>query len=338
MTEYGISRRRLLTFGGLVVGSAMVAPALGGTAARADPGGVSFEAVGDDPVNVLAADGSAAVTAVPRQLAVRVSSGSALPAGTQLKLTFDDRIYAPVDPPVVTLGGRPIPTTATRTGNLCTITLHAAVPSGADSLIAVAGTARQISYPYDLVRKPAGTGAEVPATPHTAHSSRALHARGAAPAHGTTMPWGIELSGGWDKQTWGPAQEFSYYRPVLATLRNVGPGATPGRVGFTVSVDPRLVRTIRPGALRLKGKAAHGRVTLVGEHRDDTVYETRWLLPAKLNNGDVFDVLLDATLASPAGALTTIRHPVLSLSSLGSSTTRRDTGLNSLTRQDSVYG
>lgn len=338
--EPGISRRRLLTFAGLTLGAAVVEPVLGGTPAPAAPAPASpsLEAVGDDPVTVLAADGSAAVTAVPRQLAVRVGTAAALPAGTQLKLTFDDRIYAPVDPPVVTLGGRPVAIDAARNGNLCTITLREPVPAGADSLVAVAGTAKQVSYPYDLVREPVAQGAEVPATAHTARSSHALHARGKAPAHGTTMPWGIELSGGWARQTWGPSQEFSYYRPVLAALRSVGPGPTPARVGFTVSVDPRLVRTVRPGDLRLNGKPVHSRVTLLGEHRDDTVYETRWLLPARLKAGDVFDVLLDATLAAPAGALTTIRHPVLSLSSLGTSTTRRDTGLNSLTRQDSVYG
>jgi hypothetical protein len=327
----GISRRRLLTFGGLVLGAGVVEPTIvGGTPARADDPDISLETIADDPVDVLAADGSAAVTAVPRHLAVRVGNQVALPAGTQLKLTFDDRIYAPVDPPVVTLGGLPVAVTAARTGNLCTITLHDPVPAGAPPLVAVAGTAKPVSYPYDLVRKPIAQSAHMGVA-----GPVALRARGKAPVHGTTMPWGVELSGGWAKQTWGP---FFYYRPVLATLRSVGPGATPDRVGFTVSVDPRLVRTVRPGALRLNGKPAHGKVTLVGEHRDDTVYETRWLLPARLKAGDVFDVLLDSTLASPAAGLTTIRHPVLSLSSLGRSPVRRDTGMSSLTRQDSVYG
>jgi hypothetical protein len=120
---------------------------------------------------VLAADGSAVVTAVPRQFAVRVGTAAALPAGTRLKLSFDDRVYAPVDPPVVTLGGRPVSIDAARSGNLCTITLREPVAAGTDSLVAVAGTAKQVSYPYDLVRRPVAPGAEVPATTHTASVS-----------------------------------------------------------------------------------------------------------------------------------------------------------------------
>ena len=343
MAEQGISRRRLLTFGGLVLGAGVIEPAFAGTPARADPATpdpatLDLEALADDPVTVLAADGSAAVVAVPRQLAVRVRNPVVLPAGTQLRLTFDPRVYAAADPPVVTLGGRPVAIASTTSGNHCTITLREAVPAGGAGLIAVAGTARQVTYPEDLVRRMVGPAAELPPTAHSARSNHALHARGEAPAHGATQPWGIELSGGWARQTWGPAQEFSYYRPVLATLRSVGPGGTPDRVGFTVSVDPRLVRSVRPGPLRLNGKPLHGTVSAAGVHRDDVVYETRWRVPARLKAGDVLDVLLDADLASPAGGLSTIRHPVLSLSSLGTSTTRRDTGLNSLTRQDSVYG
>jgi hypothetical protein len=152
-----------------------------------------------------------------------------------------------------------------------------------------------------------------------------------------TLPWGIALDCGWARHTWGTTGDFFYYHPIQVMLRSVGPGPAPAPAGFTVSVDPRLVRAVRAGEIRLNGRTVRGTARLTRTHRDETVYETQWRTPRRLRPGDQLDVRLNADLISPAGPLAVIKHPVVAVSGLGGSPTRRDTGTASLSRQDSVY-
>ncbi len=346
-TGIGITRRNLLAATGMTIGVAVVDLGVSGAPASAAPAAVDLEVVGGDPVAVLSSDGSTTVTTVPRQLAVQVGSSSPLPAGTRLKVTYDRRIYALVEPPAVTLQGRLLPVTSETVSDadaagqdVCTITLREAVPLSADGstgLVAVVGTARQVSYPNDLVRRSVDASAELPATSRTAHARRSLRPTAAGRAGKGATPWGIALDGGWVRHSWGPDAEFSYYCPIQVTLRSVGPGAAPAQPGFTVSVDPRLVQELRVDAVRLNGKKVRTKVSRLRAFRDGAVYQTDWRVLDRLAAGDVLTVDLKPELIRPVGALLSIKHPVVSLSSLGDSPTRRDTGMNSLSRQDSVY-
>jgi hypothetical protein len=51
----------------------------------------------------------------------------------------------------------------------------------------------------------------------------------------------------------------------------------------------------------------------------------------------VLDVAFTASLATPAGPLETIKHPVVSLAPMGQDLAQRMTGLTTVTRMDSVW-
>jgi hypothetical protein len=308
---------------------------------------LKLEPVANDPLPLLSAV-SPVVGVYPRQLAVRVvNTGLVLPSGTQLKVTFDRRLYEPLTPVVLKLGTKAIAadsktTIDDSTGlSTCTITLKEAMPAAtADTakLIAVIGTARPLLYPRDLVRRQLNSTAEVPKrTAGAATSRRELHARGGAHANRTHAPWGIEVGGGWGIHKWGGPAEFAYYYPVLVTLRSVGPGAAPVPAGFTVSLDPRLVREISVTSVRLNGKPYAGRIDRVGSNRTDTVYESQWRTPKPLKANDVLDVRLRARLLTPPDALPSIKHPTVTLRSMGTDVAQRITGRSTLTRADSVW-
>jgi hypothetical protein len=341
----------VLSFAGLVLGSCIVE--LAGQASAAAAGVPSTAAddltvvsVADDPVTLLSGDTSAVGT-YPRQLAVRVlNSGVALPTGTQLKLTFDMRLYAPVNPTVVRLGARSVAASSAFATNPdtgaseCTIILHESLPiskPGEAALMVVVATARSVLYPRDLVRRPKSPTFQIAEPAKSPRARKDLRPSGAVRSAGTATAWGIELSGGWRKQNWGVAREFVYYYPVQVTMRSVGPGAVPLAASFTVAVDPRLVREITVSWIRLNGKAYHGNVTRVDAVRSLSSYESQWRTPMRLTAGDVLDVGLQASLLTPSGPLPTIKHPVVTLSSMGGTVSQRETGRNTFTRLDSIW-
>lgn len=344
------SRRQVLSLAGLTLGIGVVS--IGGNAtpaaARApepDQPDVRLEPVAEDLVTALTAE-SGAVVMGPRQLAVRVvTQRTELPRGTTLTMTFDPRLYAALESPFVTLGGRTVPITSTITTDdksgttTCAVVLQQDVPllqRGAEAMVVVIGAANAQRYPLDLVHQPRAVVAEIPKAGRRPGARRELGKRAGAPA-ANAMPWGIELSGCWSRQVWGVSSEFVYYHPVRVTLTGVGPAAAPAPATFTVALDPRLVGHVAVTAVRLNGKAIHRKAQLLGQQRDAVVYESRWRTPVALKAGDVLDVDLNATLLTPSGPLTTIKHPIVSLDGFSDAAAQRRTGRSELTRQDSVW-
>jgi hypothetical protein len=336
-----ISRRQLLTVAGLTVGAAWVELGVLSAPAEAAPSGgeVTIEPVADTPIPLLSAKG-AAPQAIPRQLAVRVrGEGVALAAGTQVKVSFDRRLYSPLTAPLITLSGRRLAASAStaqdpRTGEIvCTLTLGEQAPAGTD-LIALLGTADTHRYPYDLAVAPATVSAGISSHGRSAHRDL-KHSRPSS-FGGPAEPWGVEVGAGWEKLTWGPDGRYWYYYPVIATVTGSGPGRTPA-AEFAVSVDPQVVTGISVASARLNRRGyATSKIKKVGTTVTGTLRQVHWRTDARLGADDQLDVILRVTTGSPAGPLETITHPVVS-SGMASATAARRTGLTSVSRTDSSW-
>lgn len=75
----------------------------------------------------------------------------------------------------------------------------------------------------------------------------------------------------------------------------------------------------------------------LGASRTTAAYQTRWRTPARLNDGDVMDIRLHATLLTPPGAVPAIKHPVVVLDPMDGDVSQRRTGLETFTRIDSTW-
>jgi hypothetical protein len=266
-------------------------------------------------------------------------------SGTRIELTFDSRLYAPLERPVVTIGARAVAASSEISedrgsgASTCTVTLAEPVPAsrpGGDRLVLLVGTARPL-YPHDLVRAPLPAAVEVPATTRTPRAARELRARRGALMGATASPWGFELTAGWDVRTWGPGQRFKYYYPAQVTMRSVGPGAAPRGASFTIGLDPQQVHELTVAAVRLNGKPHRGSVHRVRNVHRPAVYETQWRISAALKAEDVFDIVFRVSLKTPTGALPTIKHPVVELDALSTDPMQRVTGAHTVSRADSVW-
>lgn len=150
----------------LGVGAVTVAglgPAWADTAAAA---GVELVPVGASPVAVLPGVG-VQPAAFPRQLAVQVKhAGTDLPAGTQVAISYDPRLYSPLPEAVATVGDRrlratsAVATDSSTSATACTVILTGSLPAGSDPVVVV-GTAFPVLSPYDLVAGPARATAAV---------------------------------------------------------------------------------------------------------------------------------------------------------------------------------
>ena len=81
-----------------------------------------------------------------------------------------------------------------------------------------------------LVRRPAATTAAVMPRFGASETRRDL-GRPRTAARTASTPWGIELTGGWARQTWGDQNRFAYYRPVSVRLRGTPAGNTRAPAG-----------------------------------------------------------------------------------------------------------
>ncbi len=152
------TRRQVLALGGLTLGvAAVTVVGLGGPARADSAADVALLPVGASPVSVLSGVG-VQPAAFPRQLAVQVQhTGADLPAGTEVAVTYDPRLYSPLPAAVATIDDRRLRTTSTITTDprttlaTCTVTQSETVAAGSDPVVAV-GTAYPVLYPRDLDR------------------------------------------------------------------------------------------------------------------------------------------------------------------------------------------
>lgn len=343
MNTLPVSRRQVLTLAGLTLGAGVIEFAGMTDPATAAPTDILvLQPIPDEPVGVLSGDGAAPV-ALPRQLAVQVLRSVDLPAGVQIAITFDPRVYAPLTSAVLVHDGRAVAADRTSVADpgtglhTTTITLTETVP-GIGTLVAVVGTAHPLLYPYDLVRRPPVPTAGVRPDRRASESRWPLQPQRPPSFGGPTRPWGIEVDGVWSPRSWGENGRYRYHVPVRVTLRSVGPAPTPAATSFAVTLDPRLVRSVTVAAARLNHKPYGKRISLVGQGRTGSSYQTRWRVPAGLAPGDVLDLNLTVATTVPAGPLVGVTHPLVAFVPVGEDAGQRYTGRQTLTRTDAVCG
>ncbi|MDX3798194.1 hypothetical protein [Streptomyces sp. AK04-3B] len=216
----------------------------------------------------------------------------------------------------------------------CTVTLTEALPAGSDPVVVV-GTSFPMRHPYDLVAGPAqpprpctknmrptGPLSLQPGRPHT--------------FGGVATPWGLEVSGVWNRCEWANGKR-RYYYPARITLNSVGPGAAPVPASFSVALDPQVVSDVRIVGARLDNKVHDAGVRLLSDTRTASLFETRWTTRVKLKSGDRLDLGLEVKTRKPTGDLKTVEHPTAGLIDMGNHITQRQTGRTSMTRSDSKW-
>jgi hypothetical protein len=343
MNDPQVTRRQILVFGGLTLGVGAVTLSGLGSPAWADsaPAGVTLVPVGASPVVVLPRVG-VQPAAFPRQLAVQVQhAGVDLPAGTEVALTYDPRIYSAVPTAVATLDGRGLRTTSTITTDpdtkltTTTVNLLDAVPAGSDPVVVV-GTAYPVLYPHDLVVTPSDATASVGRKNARPSTQRSLQPGRPSTFGGVATPWGIEVSGVWNRYEWAQGKRWYYY-PVQITLQSVGPGAAPAAASFSVALDPQVVGDVEITTARLNHKVHDAGVRLLSQTRTPSLFEARWSTQVKLGPADRLDLGLRVTTRKLTGSLPTIKHPSVGLLDMGNHVTQRQTGRNSMSRTDSAW-
>ncbi|MGY9065128.1 hypothetical protein [Streptomyces sp. CAS3] len=342
MNDPKVTRRQVLALGGLTLGvGAITVAGLGGTAwADSAAAEVELVPVGASPVVVLPGAG-VQPAAFPRQLAVQVQhAGADLPAGTEVAVTYDPRLYSPLPAAVATVGDRRLRTTSAITTDArttlvtCTVTLTETVAAGGDPVVVV-GTAYPVLYPRDLVIGPADATAAVGRENVKPSGRRSLQPRRPSAFGGAATPWGLEVSGVWSRYEWANGKRWYYY-PAQVTLQSVGPGPAPEAVSFSIALDPQVVRDVRVTTARLNHKAHDAGVRLLSHRLTASLFETRWSTRVKLKSGDRLDLGLEVRTRRPASDLRTIKHPLVGLIGMGNHITQRRTGRNSMSRTDSV--
>lgn len=336
------TRRQVLVLGGLTLGTAAVtlagldSPALASTTAA-----ITLVPVAATPIAVLPGVG-VAPAAFPRQLAVQVQHpGSALPAGTQVVITYDPRLYAPMPAALATSNGRTLGTTSVIATDpktavtTCTVTFSEAVADGDDPVVVV-GTAFPILYPLDLVRGPEETSAAVGPKRAAPRARRSLQPSRPSAYGGVATPWGIEVSGVWSRYEWANGARWYYY-PVRVSLQSVGPGAVPVPASFAIALDSRVVRDVTILKAQLNNKAHDAGARLTSQTRTSRLLETSWRTAVTLKAGDRLDLYLGIALQGLTTDLPTIKHPTVTLINMGRHVTQRQTGRNSISRNDSVW-
>ncbi len=331
-----LSRRRLLTVAGLTLGAAWVDLAAPTSPAVAAPVGLTLEPVPDEPVTVQTPAGGSPV-AIPRQLAVRVrNDGGELAPGTQVRISFDPRLYAVVAAPAVFAGARKVPATAVTTMDrttgetVCSVTIGERIPAGSGTgsdLVVLVGTADSHLYPHDLVASPAPATADLPA----AKTRLRLVPKGSEMT--AADPWGVELAAGWDRLTWRDGRDWYYY-PAAVAIIGTGPGLSPA-AEFTVTVDPQVVVALAIASARVNNKPySSAKIRLAGTTTTATIRQVGWRTRVRLGVGDRLDVVLRVRTRIPPGTLKTITHPVIS-TAMAALAGSRPTGRLSVSRSDS---
>jgi hypothetical protein len=193
-----------------------------------------------------------------------------------------------------------------------------------------------VLYPRDLVIGPAGATAAVGRKDTIPHGRRSLQPRRPSTFGGVVTPWGVEVSGVWNRYEWDGGKRWYYY-PVRITLESVGPGPVPTAVSFSLSLDPQVVRDVRITTARLNHKVHDAGVQLVSQSRTSSLFETRWRTTVRLESGDRLDLSLESSTRRPTGRLPTIKHPSVELIDMGDHVAQRQTGRNSMSRSDAPW-
>jgi hypothetical protein len=165
---------------------------------------------------------------------------------------------------------------------------------------------------------------------------RSLQPRRPSTFGGIATPWGVEVSGVWNRHEWDNGKRWYYY-PVRITLQSVGPGPVPVAASFSVALDPQVVQDVTITDARVNHQTHDAGVRLLSQTRTSSLFETRWRTAVKLGSGDRLDLSLEVRTRKLTGRLTTVKHPSVGLG-MGGNVAQRQTGRNSMSRSDAVWG
>jgi hypothetical protein len=262
--------------------------------------------------------------------------GRNLPARSIVVLKWDDRLYRVASSVRLSSGGKAIVNEKisyavdNRTHRATmTLVLPRELQAGRDYEL-TAGALEAVQFPHDLLPDPVSLTISVRQPGGANH----VEARLSGDAAQEGQPWGVVLGAVWQRSGWDDV--YGALHPSLVTLRAVGPGAVPAGSSLHIILDPQVFTRISVHqALDSGGHEVRGLsrgVHVVG--RPSMTWATRKaVLP-----GDRIDIGLDITARRMTGALPTLEPPLIYfVGPEGRRAPQRRTGLESLTREDSIY-
>jgi hypothetical protein len=239
---------------------------------------------------------------LPRDLGVTVAGP--LPAGTELSLVYDPRLYTTNKRPTAVHEGNAVSVQSTSTGaGKITVTLKQSVPTG--SLTIIAGQLSPNRYPYDIVRD-LGTVEADKKTPGQGRSTPNKLVQ-KKPASVSGEPWGAECGALWDEVSWGDGNR--YYRPLSASVRSTGPGPIPPGSTIRILCDQGIVPTMQvvgatdSAARQVLGSAK--KVNISG------VTGVEWRTKTEVPAGEQVLLRLESTVDVPPNDLDGVKHPTV---------------------------
>ncbi|RJF41872.1 hypothetical protein D4740_07250 [Actinomyces sp. 2119] len=327
-TTRTVGRRSVLIAVAVTTGTACLGLLQAAPARAADPE-VTIEA-GGDLVEVATADG--AVVQVPTVLGGLLSVGSApLPEGTEVRVTWDPRLYEANPAPVLTVDGEALecsysnapsgtaPSTPSSAPAQATVVLGEALPQGRSYLLCL-GSTRSLTYPQDTVEAPEGTSITVSLPAGPAQAQQEAQASGTQ----TTELWGASVGAGWQMLTWGEGYHVWY--PGSVTLRSAGPAPVPAGSRLTVQADAQVLASLVLG----QGADAVTAVTV------GTVLSATYTTPG-LTEGQMLTLPVTVEARDLDGPLDHLEPTVVTVSSPEAARTQRSTGWESVSRADDAY-
>lgn len=339
-----VGRRTVLRAGAAGLGAAAAMWATAGTAVAAPRTAlrrapVLVTALGDT-VGVLGPTGD--VTALPRTLGATLRPRAHVPRGAQVTVSWDARTHVAGvgsgtgDGWTLSRGGDIVesatatPTTDPATGiTTLTATLSSALDPH-DVYELSCGIHQPRRYPEDLVAEPAPVRVVV-----VDHTGQAL----ADAALGTErvpgeLPWGGALGVIWEEVTWD--ERFRTVYPSALTVRSVGPGPLPAGYGVRVLLDAQVVEAdVVVVVVDGNGDEVAGTTSTTAE---GGLVMTTWSATGPLAAGGHVTVRLPYRTREIRGSLAWLEPPLVQLTTSGTATpARRLTGLESMTRDDSVH-
>lgn len=320
-----VGRRSVLTAVAVTTGTACLGLLQAAPARAADPE-VTIEA-GGDVVEVAATDGT--VVQVPAVLGGLLSVGSApLPEGTEVRVTWDPRLYEANPAPALTVDGEALecsysdapsaPSTSSAPAQ-AVVVLGEALPQGRSYLLCL-GSTRTLTYPEDTVEAPEGTTITVSLPAGPAQAQQEAQASGTQ----TSQLWGASVGAGWQVLAWGEGYHVWY--PGSVTLRSVGPAPLPAGSRLTVQADAQVLASLVLG----QGAEAVTAATV------GTVLSATYTTP-ELAEGQVLTLPVTVEARDLDGPLDHLEPAVVTVSSPEAAGTQRSTGRESASRVDDAY-
>lgn len=292
-------------------------------------------------VPLLTMPGAEDTLRVPRHLALEVVSGDAVPAGTEIEVRFDPRLFHALEQPFVLTaegaGALEVRRGPADSPGRITVALPRSLKgrtssSGPAAVLVLASA--NAPYPGDLVRAPAASAASLRSRGRTVSTGSAAPL--AQPrVGGAPRPWGVDLSGTWRPVAWGPDGRWHTSVPGSVCVRSTGPGPLATLPALEITLDRRVVRSVEISSVRLNGE----RVTDLGRLRSHTLgnsLRVAWQGEHRLRANDLLECDLDVACVTPSGPLPGFFHPVVAWAGHPSAAGQRLTMREEWMRQDCV--